>query len=46
MFDLYNIVKQAIPKVDTNSDKTDQIKNDVTSRLASAEKAIENAYRE
>lgn len=46
MFDLYNIVKQAIPKVDTTSDKTEQIKNDVTSRLASAEKAIENAYRE
>ncbi len=42
--DFYNQVHQAIVNTDTTTDKTDAMKEDVLSRIESAELAITNAY--
>lgn len=46
MLSLYETVKNAVAYVDTTSDKTEQLKIDVTERFDSTKTAIENAYRE
>lgn len=46
MIQLFNTVKEAVADVDTTSDKTEQLKNDVVARFDSVETAITNAYRE
>ena len=46
LIQLFNTVKEAVADVDTTSDKTEQLKNDVVARFDSVETAITNAYRE
>jgi len=46
MTSLFNTVKSAVADVDTTSDKTEKLKNDVITRFESVESAISNAYRE
>lgn len=46
MIQLFNTVKEAVADVDTTSDKTEQLINDVVARFDSVETAITNAYRE
>ena len=46
MIQLFNTVKESVADVDTTSDKTEQLKNDVVARFDSVETAITNAYRE
>ena len=46
MTSLFNTVKTAVAKVDTTSDKTEKLKDDVVARFESVESAINNAYRE
>lgn len=46
MTDLLERVKQAVEAVETTSDTTDEIKSNVIARIAAAEEAIANAYRE
>ena len=43
---VFNNVKAATERLSTTSDKTGEIKTDVTQRFDSVEAAIENAYRE
>lgn len=43
---LYNTVKMYVENVNTTSDKTEALKNDVIARFDSAQLAIDNAYRE
>lgn len=43
---LFTTVKAAVTDVDTTSDKTEAIKNDIVARFDSVEAAIANAYRE
>jgi len=45
MTELFNAVKSAAANVDTTSDKTEKLKNDVMGRIESAQAAISNAYR-
>ena len=46
MNELFDVIKQAVMKVQTSTDKTAMLKEDVISRFSSTQKAIENAYRE
>lgn len=46
MTKLFDTVKSAVANVDTTSDKTEQLKAEVTARFDSAKSAIDNAYRE
>lgn len=46
MMSLFNSVRFALVDVDTTSDKTRKIKDDILARLDSVESAISNAYRE
>ena len=46
MLELFYTVREEVVDVDTTSDKTEGLKNDVVSRFKSVESAINNAYRE
>ena len=46
MENIFDSVKKAAGQVSTTSDKTGEIKSDVTSRFDSVKSAIDNAYRE
>lgn len=46
MTSLHSEIKTIISSVEPTSDKTEQIKSEVDSRLNSAQRAIENAFRE
>ncbi|WP_428909694.1 serine/threonine protein kinase [Niallia sp. Krafla_26] len=43
---VYDFIKKSTNKVDVTTDKTHAIKNEIIERFDTAEKAIENAYRE
>lgn len=45
MTSLFNTVKSAVADVDTTSDKTEKLKDDVVARFESVQSAISNAYR-
>ena len=46
MNSVFEAVSEATNDVSTTSDKTEQLKNDVQSRIEATRNAIENAYRE
>ena len=46
MLQLLNSIKTASSNISTTSDKTEQLKQELTARYADIEQAIENAYRE
>lgn len=46
MLSLFNTVKKSVSEFSTSTDKTSQLKDDVTARFNDAQEAIDNAYRE